>query len=25
LPRDEILGFLVDSEAEALELMAEFA
>ena len=25
LPRDEILGFLVDSEAEALELRAEFA
>ena len=25
LPRDEMLGFLVDSEAEALELMAEFA
>ena len=25
LPRDEILGFLVDSESEALELMAELA
>ena len=25
LPRDEILGFLVDSEAEAIELMADFA
>ena len=25
LPRDEILGFLVDSQAEALELRAEFA
>ena len=25
MPRDEILGFLVDSEAEALELRAEFA